>query len=343
MRLFGKLLAAATIAVGFVAAAPVARAHYENTYFPLHVGNEWTYAETGFAPSPQKKVVKVDASWTSSVTGQAWFRTRGFNGDMHWLRQTPTGRIYEWQGRQWYRLGAGPGFPWTMSVNDDAAHGAIACSNGARLDVVSRSERVTVPAGTFPTIHIRFRTACFDAGITDEWFAQGVGLVKRSQQTIGGPREQVLERATIGGRQIGAQALAQTRTTVATEHAEYWENHMPMVGGGQRQGPEIKVDVVTRSSTGSDVTVNFVDPINIWDVTITDPNGRVIYANPKSRVMAPANGFDRVITASGLKATFAHPMPFGSPQGTYRVKARLLTRTGVQVAGESTFSYGWAY
>jgi hypothetical protein len=184
--------------LGCLVAAPEAEAHYENTYFPLHVGNEWNYS---FADGRDALTVTVDESWVSPVTGQIWFRLREYNGDSHWLMQSAAGRVFEWPARQWYRFGAAAGSSWTMSI---APRDSIPCSNGARLEVVSRNETLKVPAGTFSTIHIRYSSSCRDAGITDEWFARGVGLVQRSQRSGKDPVVIMLERAVISGRSVCA-------------------------------------------------------------------------------------------------------------------------------------------
>src|SRR4051812_41467310 len=138
MNLITKFLGAAAIAVSFAAAAEPASAYYESTFFPMKTGNTWTYSQSGFAPSGSPINVKIDATYVSPTTGYLYFRFRGLNGDLHWLRQNSAGRIYEWGNYQWYRLGAGPGFPWTMDIDASAGHGAVACADGATLEVVSR-------------------------------------------------------------------------------------------------------------------------------------------------------------------------------------------------------------
>lgn len=194
-----SVIAGFTLAVAASAAvvAP-ALADYEDTYFPLAQGNEWTYAESGFGASAAKLKVSIDQKGTGA--GATWFHLLNYNGGPHWVRQTAANRVAEWQTKEWYRLDASTGSTWSLSME---AAGTIPGSNGAKLAVVSRTESVTVPAGTFTTVHLRFTTGVADAGITDEWFARGVGLVKRSQQTFGGPRVASLERATISGKTIG--------------------------------------------------------------------------------------------------------------------------------------------
>lgn len=51
--------------------------------------------------------------------------------------------------------------------------------------LVSMAEPVTVPAGTYSTLHVRFESTGANRPVLDQWFAAGVGLVKSVQ--AGGP------------------------------------------------------------------------------------------------------------------------------------------------------------
>lgn len=179
----------------FATSATDARADFDDGYFPVARGNTWVYRDAGGAEHT------IDVDSTRAVSGVRNYRLRGFNGASHWIRQTTTGRVYAGTTRLWYRFDGAVGTSWTFSV----AGSAIPGSNGARLQVVSVDESVTVPAGTFSTVHLRWRASgVADAGITDEWFARGVGLVKRTEQSFAGPRSRVLVRATISGAAIPA-------------------------------------------------------------------------------------------------------------------------------------------
>ncbi|MEI6126692.1 MAG: hypothetical protein WCQ99_09100 [Pseudomonadota bacterium] len=201
MHAMKKLRAFVFVCFCFAAAAPQAPGSDEKSYFPLQAGNEWAYGERSQFSANERITVKVD-----KVIGNAWFKILNYNGDMHWIRRTLSGAVYEWPLRLWYRLATPTGAQWHMTLNDDAAHGGIACSNGASLQVVSRDETVMVPAGIFSTVHIQFSTSCNDAGITGEWFAEGVGLVKRELTSFAGPVTMELLQAKINGGTIGDAA-----------------------------------------------------------------------------------------------------------------------------------------
>lgn len=65
----------------------------------------------------------------------------------------------------------------------DPAHWLyVQCVSGSMLRITDRNLTVTTPAGTFShCIRVVWDTGCADAGITEEIFAPGVGLVRRHE------------------------------------------------------------------------------------------------------------------------------------------------------------------
>jgi hypothetical protein len=304
----------------------------EPSYFPLSLGNEWTYITNG-----SETVVKVDARWTHPNNRTVWFRINNYNGASHWIRRTEQGRVIEWQRNLWYRLKARPWQTWASEISE--VQGTIPCSNGATLRIASSNEQVKVPAGTFRAIHISFQTECADAGLTDEWFAEGVGLVKRVQQSFAGPVVQELVSARVDGKQIGRRDTL-VSISVSTDRSEYWENHMPGPGPRPVEGPTIKL-VASINPPGSPTTINFID-FNVWDIKVINPDGVEVWHNPKNRAVAPEGGVNRPLPAEGQRDEFSFTLPYGSKPGNYTVKAKLLLST-TQPEATSTFAYGWAY
>src|SRR5439155_17425574 len=191
-----------------------------------------------------------------------------------------------------------------------------------------------------------FTSQCADAGITDEYFAQGVGLVKRVEESIAGPREMVLESATISGRSIGGTqpppAQGVMTLGVSTDQPSYYENHMPGPGPRPTRGPEIKVTVSAKPQSGHDETVTFTD-YNTWNVTISDAGGSVLWTNPKIMAPAPAGGVSRTIPAAGDSATFSVTLPYGTAQGQYTVRAIWLATQPALHPTTANFQYDWAF
>lgn len=179
--------------LGLCALAPAVRADYDDGYFPLAQGNTWTYAR-----EPGGGQVQMGVDQVGTAGGTRYYRLRNYNGPSHWIRQTAAGGVYGGASATWYRFDAAPGQYWTFRV---AGGGTVPGSNGARVTMLGQ-ESVTVPAGTFQAVRLRWRAQAQDAGITDEWFARGVGLIKRTETSLAGPRTLVLVQATISGQLI---------------------------------------------------------------------------------------------------------------------------------------------
>lgn len=150
-------------------------------YFPIEVGMTWTYGE-GDRVVRITETVETLFGWGYLVRGPLQDRVVSSQED---------GRVLELrsrEGRQLYDFGAEEGASWTI----DSTGNPSDLLDGTTVRVVSRSETVEVPYGSFEgSIHLSLhpRPGLADAGITDMWFARGVGLVKWSEVWIGGVRD----------------------------------------------------------------------------------------------------------------------------------------------------------
>ncbi|MEW6732157.1 MAG: hypothetical protein AB1489_12585 [Acidobacteriota bacterium] len=167
-------------------------------YFPQSIGDEHVYRKTG-------RLAGEGAGWTDRVTRQEgrFFQHSNYWGDdvARWVAVNKKGTVVE-RGTQtgrpfiWYKFGNITKNEWTLQL---AVEGPP-CVSGARVKIVSRTETVEVPAGTFTTcLKLEFSTNCADAGIVEQWFALNVGLVKQTETTIGGPLISELVSAKVGG------------------------------------------------------------------------------------------------------------------------------------------------
>lgn len=168
--------------------------------FPLAVGNQWIYSRTGQVVR-EKVVVSVTDKMQPSGSLVVYYLLNNFNGAAHWVTNS-SGTVTEYQNLIWYYLNASVGNSWTMHINTSVP-GVIPGSDGAQLTVISRNETVTTPVGTLTAVHIRFKTNVVDAGITDEWFTPGIGLIKRIETSLIGPITWELTYACINGVKIG--------------------------------------------------------------------------------------------------------------------------------------------
>lgn len=162
-------------------------------YFPLQAGNQWVYRTSGFSGG---QVLPIEVAGYENVAGRAYFVLRGFPGGELLLRQSPDGNllIYDRRAGQetlWFPFAAGEGESFDSGIHECSPRGTI----------VSRSSPYEGPIGSFDNgLEIRYSGGrCADAGLEREIFLPWVGLVRRTETTIGGPRHYDLIYAQLGG------------------------------------------------------------------------------------------------------------------------------------------------
>jgi hypothetical protein len=203
------------------------------SYFPLGVGNRWIYQKAGAGGTSTWKVEVVEAG----VPSGPWpfFRLDGyFQGPPHMVRADRGGVVRELglggdREHLWYLLGAPVGTTWQLQLAPSPTAGPAAdCVDGSKLVVASRNEIVKVPAGEFTrVVRIDSRSHCVDAGITSEWFAPGVGLVRREETSFAGPVVSELVQAELGEVALPRAGYS---TTLWLDSPRYVNNLMPPVG-----------------------------------------------------------------------------------------------------------------
>ena len=155
--------------VGDVSALAIA----ENPWFPLAVGNEWSYAArgpsgtatysvrvAGMIPLDNGAVYRVETSLGKGASVPCQYATTA--ADI-WRRNQPACADSPWQ------IECVTAFSSAESVERD----------GWRYVLLAK-EPVTVPCGSFPdTLHIR-REGVQSASIQEVWLAAGVGMLRRT-------------------------------------------------------------------------------------------------------------------------------------------------------------------
>jgi hypothetical protein len=194
-------LALAGLAAPVAAQLPPRARIASRDYFPLAVGNQWVYVQRGFAAGGQITVQVTNAGQFNGVT---YFELSGLSAEPVWVRRTSAGEIVQWDragDRLWYAFGSPAGASWRPQL-------PVPCTEQA--DLMTRGADVEVPAGRFPSaLVIRYGNgSCADAGLLEEAFAAGVGLLRRAEQTIGGPRYHELAYARIGGVLVAGSELS---------------------------------------------------------------------------------------------------------------------------------------
>jgi hypothetical protein len=229
------------------------------SYFPLGTGYRWVYTKSGPGVATTWEASVIEAA--ESVPWRGWhLLTNYFTGPARLVRSELRGRVMEREvaGEReflWYLLGAPPGTTWRLDWAPSPIMMPIpACIEGSKLRIVGREEVVTVPAGEFHNVvHVEFSSPCVDAGIVGEWFAPGVGLIRRMETMITGPVTSELVHAELGTLVL---PLARYETTLSLSASRYFNDLMPPVNLDAL--PVVRGSFTVRNSTDTPLELTFV-------------------------------------------------------------------------------------
>ena len=202
------------------------------SYFPIQPGNHWVYEKQ--RPSGPT-TWEVTVSETGASAPQRLYDTMlGYFPGPRQVRVDTEDNVFEWSGDGlheglWYPLGAPIGTRWDVRLAPvPLASPFPDCVTGSKLVLASRGDALQVPAGEFQNvIRVDWTSPCADAGITSEWFAPGVGLIRRDETTFAGPVSSELVRAELGSKGLPRAAYA---ATLGLDQVRYVNNLMPPVG-----------------------------------------------------------------------------------------------------------------
>jgi hypothetical protein len=232
-------------------------------YFPLQVGNEWIYSD-GLKVRVRREVQEAN--------GNKYFEIAGYFAEypaqVQKVRRGPLGQVLEYnpdgEDFLWYRFGLSKN-PWILETGENKA-----CITGSRVTSHISGNEVEVPAGAFGnTMRIDFEPQCADMGITNEYFARGVGLVRRVWQTIAGPRPVGLVSARVGSLELPKAFFG---IEVRMDKPLYYNNLMPPI---DKPWPAARVMLVVRNQT--EIPVDFTFPTSQrFDFIVQDELGNEV-------------------------------------------------------------------
>jgi hypothetical protein len=146
-------------------------------FFPLAPGNQWVYRVSGGGPS----VALVEVLSSHEQDGKTYFQVRGFLQQDVWLRGDEQGNVFRLDPDSQtesllYAFGLAAGQQYQTSIHP--------CDVSALID--SKPAHYQGPAGTFDNAaHIVYTDSCNFAGLFDETFVPGIGLVQRGDTAVG--------------------------------------------------------------------------------------------------------------------------------------------------------------
>jgi len=190
-------------------------------YFPLQVGNQWVYHETGLGAG---EPIVLEIPKAEVIEGRLYHQVRGFPGGEVWLRMSENGTLLAFdtaarRDRVWAAFGTAEGQRYDTEISE--------CNKTAVID--SKRAKFRGPVGEFDqALHIAYPPGnCADAGITEEFYLPYVGLVQRTNTTIAGPRTVELTYARLGG--VTVISAPEVAFTLSLDRARYVLRDQPPV------------------------------------------------------------------------------------------------------------------
>jgi intracellular proteinase inhibitor BsuPI len=282
-------------------------------YFPLHVGNSWLYRmiEGRLAGDDRYRSISVDG--TESAGDRDYFNVNYFGRPLL-LRQDADGSIVMFD-----KL-SGTEKPWLSLAQPEGSTFATAldqCSSIGRI--VSRGAGLSAPIGEIAdAVQVGFRGNCADAGITQQFYAAGVGLVSHEETSFAGPRRWELVYYRAGIRNETGRELS---FTVALDSARY------------APGSTMGVRLTLRSTHPDPLTLTYPSG-QTYDLKILDENGNSVYTWSAGRAFIMI--FRQEKFGPGERS-YGVTVPLGElPPGRYRVQAYLTTNPQM-FTGEAAF------
>lgn len=286
-----------------IAFGPVA---FAQDYFPLHVGNQWIYRQTGLGAGDP---VVVEISRAEVIDGLLYSLVRGLPGADVWLRQDAGGTLFARDansGRDvvWAVFATPEGGTYRTAINE--------CNNTAKVE--SRQARLTLPIGEVANaLAISYPGAnCADAGLESDVFLPYIGLVLRTAITIAGPRSLELIYARIGG--VTVLSEPEVAFSLTLDRAVY----------GDRLNAPVMTARLTLRVTADPVELSFPSGQR-FDIVLRNDRGEEVYRWSEGRFFTLALGRETL----------------GAGEKNYVVRIPLADAAGNRFAPGRYVAEGW--
>ena len=284
-------------------------------YFPLQTGNQWTYRCTGLCGT---ELPALAISKDAVFGGKRYWLFKGFHGSETWLREDENGVVWA------YDPAAGTETPWYAFLTP--AGGSFdtsvdPCSK--RATVISRNALYQGPVGAFENaLRIAYPLGpCADAGLEEEFFGREIGLLRRTETTIGGPRTYDLVQARIGGTTVVSQPELSFSLTL--DRKVYYINLMPPIDP-QTSIPRMTARLTLRNTTGQPVPLTFASGQR-YDLELRNERGEAVYRWSDGQAFTMIFG----------------EQSFGPGETNYTIVVRLADKEGKALPPGRYVAEGW--
>ena len=271
-------------------------------YFPLQVGNSWLYRlKNSRAGEDRYRSISVEGRET--IGGREYF-TVNYMGRTLALRSNSDGSIVVFDRAS----GTDQPFLLLVGLPEGASFPTVIdqCTRSGRVDSISAVVRT--PAGEFSNVLlISYQLECADAGITQQYYAPGVGLVLHQETSFAGPREYELvyyrtETSSGAGQEVSF--------SVGLDSSRY----LPNSNLGVR---------LTLRSMGPDPLLLVFPSSQTYDLKVINELGTAVYVWSADKLFAAVYREEKFGPG---ERTYGVTAPLGNLRpGKYKVQAYLTT------------------
>jgi len=299
-------------------------------YLPLYPGSRWVYRCSG-TTCPQD-VPPLEALRSAEAGGRIYSVVRWFSRQEAWLRVDDAGALWHYdpqtrQERRWYAFQTAEGQGYETSIDP--------CSPAARVS--SRAFRYQGPLGSFDNaLQIAYPPGgCADAGLTEEIFAPGIGLLRRTETTIAGPRAFELAYALIGN--ATEHGGSQVAFVLSLDQSLY------TASGGV---PQMSARLTLRNSAAEPLVLRFASG-QIYDLAIKNERGDTLLRWSDGKGFTQA--LQDITVAPGAEKNSVILLPLAGktgaplPPGRYTAEAWLTTTGQPAYAASAGFTIRHAF
>jgi hypothetical protein len=306
---------AGVVAFGFLLASALSA--QTPHYFPLEVGNTWLYKSLTFGTQPfqlNTTYQTMRVTGTERIGDRQYFRVSYFGRDVLLREDAPAGNVFV------YDRSTGAESPWVslgLPVDGTFSSSLDPCSPQGQI--VSRTAEVAVPLGSFTDeIQVKFQNTCADAGVTTQYYAPNVGLIRQDQSSLAGPVVYRLVYYRVGDR---TAAVPQVSFTVAVDSPAYVPGNL------------LNAQLTLRNTGTDGLSLHFPSGQS-FDLKILNDKGDAVFtwSSDKSFIMAAR---DEVLAPGEL--TYGVTVPIDHmPAGRYVMQA-FLTTDPIVYSGQVAF------
>jgi hypothetical protein len=266
-------------------------------YLPLQAGNEWVYREASTGSS-----FKIRVGTPTLIGGNTYYRLTGYVSQPLWVRHEQDSLVYRDEEREVDK-------PLTSYTTVPGAWFDAPfreCEEEGQPD--DRRSEFEGAAGVFSeSLRIRYRSfGCADAGTQEEIFRDGVGMLRRTSQSIAGPRKFELVSARIGRMQLNADQGSAFRLNV------------------RRKNPNEPFIIATlKLSLDTETALRVRKPLaQDFDLVVKNEAGQTVWAWSAGRVFPAA--IEEVLIGPGDRE-YSVEVPVRLTGGAYVIEAWLTT------------------